>query len=433
MDTKVIIALVVFVVSYVGILSNRVHRTVAALLGGCTMVLLGAVGQDAAFKAVDLNVIFLLAGMMVIVHFLGRSGFFGYVAIRLAQLVNARPVPMLLVLCVVTAVLSALVDNVTTVLLIAPVTFLIADQLTVSPIPFIVFLAMASNVGGTATLVGDPPNIMIGSAAKLNFTQFLINLTPASVVCMVALLGIAWLVVRKHAQGVSADRRARVMDMDAVGAINDMKLLKKTLCVLTLVFTMFFVHHVFHIRPAVIALAGAGLLLLWTRADPEEAFRSVEWTALFFFVGLFMMVKGLEVNGVLDYLAKSAVSLTGNDLMLTAMMILWFAAVASALVDNIPVVATLIPVVQGIIPSIVDATPLETGTVAPALWWSLALGACLGGNGTMYGAAANVVAVQIAENNDHPITFGRFFAYSLPVTLVTLIIASVYTALRYVL
>lgn len=431
MDIQMSVAVGIFVVTYVVMLSEKVHKTVAALLGGSAMLLLRIVSEEDAFAAVDLSVIFLLTGMMIIVHFLAESGFFGFVAIRLAHVARGRPIPLLLLLCTVTAVLSALVDNVTTVLLIAPVTFLITEQLEVSPIPYLILEALASNIGGTATLIGDPPNIIIGSAADLSFNDFLFNLGPVVVVCLAALLLVAIFFIRGQAH-VSSEVRARVMEMNASRAIRDRKLLLKTGCVLCAVFVLFLVHEVVHLKPATVALAGAAVILLLTRADPEDAFKAVEWPTLFFFVGLFIMVEGLRGTGVLDKLAELALSMTGNELAPTALVLLWFGAIAAALIGAVPLVTTLIPVVHNIVPVIAEHSAVDAELVGMALWWSLALGACLGGNGTMFGTAANLVVVQIARNNGREISFGRFMAYGLPVMLMTLAICTVYIFFRYI-
>ncbi|MBN2308199.1 MAG: ArsB/NhaD family transporter [Candidatus Hydrogenedentes bacterium] len=431
MDMQAIFAVIIAVLTYAAILSGKVHKTVAALLGGCAMVLLRVVGEEEAFQAIDLGVIFLLTGMMVISHFLAKSGFFGYVAIRIAQLAKGRPLPLLVLLCTVTGLLSALVDNVTTIVLIAPVTFLVAEQLEVNPVPYLLFEVMAANVGGTATLIGDPPNILIGSKAGLTFNQFLINLGPIVLVCLALLVGAAAFAVRKSAH-VSSDIRARIMEMNPAGAISDRRLMLKSLFGLSLVLTSFLLHGLLHIGPAPAALAGAALLLLFTHAEPSEAFGAVEWPTLFFFVGLFLTVAGLAATGVLDQIARFAVSLTGSDLFLTAMVVLWFAAITSAFIGAIPIVTALIPVVQNIIPGITAQGTLPEPVVAQALWWSLALGACLGGNGTVFGTAANVVVVEIARNNRREISFAQFLRYGLPVTFVTLVLSSIYVLIRYV-
>ncbi|MCP4640996.1 MAG: ArsB/NhaD family transporter, partial [bacterium] len=404
---------------------------VAAMLGGTAMVILSVVSEEKAFEAIDLGVIFLLTGMMVISHFLAKSGFFGYVAIRLAQIVKGRPLPLLILLCVVTAVLSALVDNVTTIVLIAPVTFLIADQLEVNPVPYLIMEVMSANVGGTATLIGDPPNILIGSKAGLTFNEFLLNLGPVVAVCMVLVVGLAVFLVRRSAH-VSSDIRARVMEMNPSRAITDKTLMVKSLVVLGMVLTAFLLHGILHVGPAPAALGGAALLLLITRADPDEGFNAVEWPTLFFFIGLFLTVAGLVETGVIEKIATLSLSVTGHSLLLTCMIVMWFAGFSSAFIGAIPIVTALIPVIQTIIPSMAAQGVAPESTIGYALWWSLALGACLGGNGTMFGTAANVVVVEIARNNRRQITYGQFLRYGMPLMVATLIISSVYVALRYI-
>ncbi len=431
MDVKAVAALIIFAATYACILWEKVHKTVAALAGACVMLLLHVVTEEEAFRAVDLRVIFLLTGMMVLVHFLAESGFFGFVAIRLAQLAKGKPIPLLVLLCSVTAGLSALVDNVTTVLLIAPVTFLITEQLGVSPIPYLIFEAMAANVGGTATLVGDPPNILIGSAAGLSFNEFLFNLGPVTVICLAALLMGAVFVVREQTH-VSSDIRAKVMEMNAARAITDRPLLAKTGIVLGLVFTLFLIHDKIGLSPATIALSGAALILVVTKADPSKAFAAVEWPTLFFFVGLFILVEGLRANGLLDQLAQGLVSLTRHSLLGTSITMMWFAAFGAAFIGAIPVVTTLIPVVNAIISPIAAHESLSPDTVHHALWWSLALGACLGGNGTLFGTAANIVVVEIARKSKRDVSFGQFMRYGMPIMVVTLVISTVYVLIRYI-
>lgn len=430
MHADTVIALGVFAVTYALMLTEKVHKTVAVLAGGCAMVVLHVVSQEAAFESIDLGVIFLLTGMMIIVHFLAESGFFGYIAIRIAQIAKGKPLPLITLLCLVTAGLSALVDNVTTVLLIAPVTLLVAEQLEVSAIPYLMFEVLASNVGGTATLIGDPPNILIGSAADLSFMDFLVHLTPITAVCTVALVALALLAIRKSAH-VSSDIRARVMEMNASRAINDPKMLKQSGVVLSLVLVGLLLHDVAHIEPATVALAGAALLLVITKADPEKVFHAVEWPTLFFFIGLFMVVSGLVATGILSTLANAMVNATGGNLLFTSMLVLWFSALTSAVLGNVPVVTTLIPVVAAIQTGLAADGLYSPDTIEAALWWPLALGACLGGNGTVFGGAANIIVVDIARNNRNTISFRQFVFYSIPVTLATLLLASVYVVLRY--
>ena len=430
MQTDVLIAIGIFVVMYAAMLTEKVHKTVAVLTGGCAMVVFHVVSEETAFGAIDLSVIFLLTGMMIIVHFLAQSGFFGYVAVRIAQLAKGRPLPLIVLLCVVTAGLSALIDNVTTVLLIAPVTMLIAEQLEVSAIPYLMAEVLAANIGGMATLIGQPPNILIGSAANFSYLSFLSNTAPVAVVCIAVLLVFALFSLRNQTH-VSNDVRARVMEMKANRAITDPKMLKQTGLVLALVLGGLLVHDIAGLHPATIALGGASLMLLLTKADPEKVFHAVEWPTLFFFIGLFMVVAGLVETGVIASLARGLITLTGGSLTATSLAVLWFAALASAILGNVPVVAMMIPVMQAM-----DASFSSMGVHAPdvvhaALWWPLALGACLGGNGTLFGAAANIIVIDIAEHNQRHVTFRQFLAYGLPVTLTTLALASIYVVIRY--
>ncbi len=425
------IAIVIFAITLAGIITERVHKTVVVLCGGTAMILLGVVGQEKAFNYIDLGVIFLLTGMMIIVHFLAESGFFGYVAIRMAQIARGRPAPLTVLLCLVTGGLSALVDNVTTVLLIAPIIFLITDRLEVRPEPYLLLTIFSSNIGGAATLIGDPPNILIGSSSHLSFNAFIVHLAPVSAVAMVALAVFGVFTIRGEAF-VSSDIRARIMELDAHSAIRDKRLLIKTLSVLGLVLIAFTLHDLLGTEPATVALAGAAVLLAVVKADPEKAFKTVEWPTLFFFIGLFLLVSGLAATGVLDGLARAGLRLSDGNLFLSAMMIMWFAAAASAFVGNVPITAALIPVVHTTIPELARATEYTDGAVSMALWWALALGACFGGNATVYASAANLVVLDIARKNRRPISFTGYLRFSLPITLGSLIIASLYVGLRYV-
>ncbi|HOJ33235.1 MAG TPA: ArsB/NhaD family transporter [Candidatus Hydrogenedentes bacterium] len=426
-----LLSVLIFLVTYVAILSNKVDKSIAAIIGGMAMILLHVVDEHTAYASIDLSVIFLLIGMMIITHFLAKSGFFGYVALRLVQVAEARPVPVMVVLCIVTGVLSALVDNVTTVLLIAPVTFLMAEQAEIDPIPFLIFEVMAANIGGTATLIGDPPNILIGSQAGLTFNEFIIHVTPPAALCLVAsVAGGAWIVRRQPR--LPADARAHLMEMKATGAISDWSLLVKSGTILIIVLTLFVFHDMLGLGPAPIALGGAAVLILLTREDSVGVFQVVEWPMLFFFIGLFVTISGLVSSGAMDLAAKTAIALTGNSLFVTTLVLLWFSAIASALVGAIPVVAALIPIVKNIIPDIqAHSASVNPQTVSYALWWALSLGACLGGNGTILGAACNIVAVEIARSNRRTITPLGFMRVGLPVALVSLLISTVYIILRY--
>jgi Na+/H+ antiporter NhaD/arsenite permease-like protein len=326
----------------------------------------------------------------------------------------------MVILMLVTAVTSALLDNVTIVILMAPVTLFIAASLGVSPIPYLIALILASNIGGTATLVGDPPNILIGSAAGIDFLTFAANLAPIALIILIVFMGMAWFLFRKDFKDNKSDTSG-IEAMDTSELITNRSLLLKSMIVLAGVILGFLFHGVLHLQPATIALAGATGLMLWGRIDIEHVLDEIEWTALFFFIGLFMVVEGLVVVGIIEAVAQAALRLTGGDLQMTSMLLLWLSAIASGVVDNIPYTATMIPVVE----NLGKAMP-----IAP-LWWSLALGACLGGNATLVGAAANVVVANLSEKSGHPISFGLFLRYGAIVTFVSIVLASIYVWLRY--
>jgi Na+/H+ antiporter NhaD/arsenite permease-like protein len=424
---------VLFVVTYAVIVSERVNRAIVSLLGAGLMIMLGVLNQETAISGIDFNTLGLLIGMMVIVAITRRSGVFQFIAVWSAKLVKASPWGILLMLSVVTAVFSALLDNVTTVLLVAPVTLLICHELDLSPYPFLFAEIFASNIGGTATLIGDPPNIMIGSAVRLTFNDFVVNLAPVVPLILLITLGVIYLIWgrRLHA---TADARARIMQFREREAITDARLLKQSLLVLALVLAGFVLAHPLHLEPATIAMFGAALLLLLSNMhnNAEEqtenvhhTFGKVEWVTIFFFVGLFIAVKGIEEAGVLEILAGKAINLTGGDMLLTSMTVLWVSAIVSAIVDNIPFVATMIPLIKSMAPTFGGAENLMP------LWWSLALGACLGGNGSLVGASANLIVAGFAERSGHRIRFLPFMAIAFPLMLLSILISSVYIYLRY--
>jgi Na+/H+ antiporter NhaD/arsenite permease-like protein len=422
-----IFAVALFVVVLVGIATELINRTVAALLGAAVVVAFGVVEQtEAASEFVDWNTIGLLAGMMIIVSVLNKTGLFEYLAIRSAQLGKARPGRILILLSLVTAFLSAFLDNVTTVILMVPVTFLIADALDVSPLPFLLAQVMASNIGGAATLIGDPPNILIGSAADLSFSNFVLNLTPVVLLTLPFVLGFFYVAFRRElVAGEGAEET--IGKLNARGAIRDEVLLRKSLIVLGVVILGFFLHGALHLEAATIALFGAAVLMLYARSDVEEILREVEWPTLLFFVGLFVLVGGLEVTG---FVGRIAEVLTGasNSLAITAMLVMWGSAIASGIVDNIPFTATMIPVIQ----ELAQAEGLSEAEVRP-LWWALAIGADFGGNFTLIGASANVVVAGMSERAGRKISFLTFMAYGIPVTLISLVLATPYVLLRYYL
>jgi len=422
-----IFAVALFVVVLAGIATELINRTVAALLGAAVVVAFGVVEQtEAASEFIDWNTIGLLAGMMVIVAILNKTGLFEYLAIRSAQLGKARPGRILILLSLVTAFLSAFLDNVTTVILMVPVTFLIADALDVSPMPFLLAQVMASNIGGAATLIGDPPNILIGSAASLSFTDFVLNLAPVVLLALPVVLGFFYLVFRREL-GASENAEGTIEKLDARGAIRDRVLLRKSLIVLGVVILGFFLHGALHLEAATIALFGAAVLMLYARSDVEEVLREVEWPTLLFFVGLFVLVGGLEVTG---FVGRIAEVLTGasDSLAITAMLVMWGSAIASGIVDNIPFTATMIPVIQ----ELAQAEGLSDEEVR-SLWWALAIGADFGGNLTLIGASANVVVAGMSERAGKKISFLKFMAYGIPVTLISLAVATPYVLLRYYL
>jgi len=415
------IALAIFVVTYGAIASDRVDRTLAALLGAVAVILLGIVTQEAGFDAVDWNVIFLLFGMMVIAGVLRRTGVFGWLAVRTVRVARGEPLAILLLLAGITALLSAFLDNVTTIVLLVPVTLYIATTLRLSPIPFVLAEVLASNIGGTATLIGDPPNILIGSAAGLTFVDFLLNLAPVAVLIFVVFAAVMATVFRGQ-MTVAPEVREAVLAIDETEFISDHRLLRLSLVVLAITIAGFLFAAVIGQQPATIALLGAAVLLLVARLEPEDVIREVDWSTLLFFVGLFVLVEGLVATGVIAALGTGLAEITGGDQAVTTLGLLWVSGIASALVDNIPYTATMIPVVQQLGTSGLSTEPL---------WWALALGACLGGNATIIGASANVVAANAVARAGHPISFGRFLRVGGMVAMLSLLISSAYVWVRY--
>ncbi|CCO09456.1 SLC13 family permease [Desulforamulus hydrothermalis] len=422
-NSQVIFATAVFLISYAIIISEKIHRTVVALFGAMILIIAGVLHQEEAVKAIDFNTIGLLVGMMIIVGITRRSGVFEYLAVKAAKQSKGEPLAIMVALSLITAVLSALLDNVTTVLLIVPVTFSIARALEINPMPILLAEVLASNIGGTATLIGDPPNIMIGSAVGLGFMDFVVNLAPVVIVIMVVTIYLLKWIYRKQFV-VREELKRNIMAMNEKDEIKDPVLLKKSLFALAVTICGFLLHQYVHLESATIALFGAALLLLLTREEPEHALEAVEWPVIFFFAGLFILVGGLEEVGVIEWIAQKALELTGGELLTTGMLILWLSAIASAFVDNIPFVATMIPLIQdmGRLGGIANLDPL---------WWSLALGACLGGNGTIIGASANVVVAGMAEKQGIRFTFLGFMKVAFPLMLVSIIISSVYLYFFY--
>lgn len=432
MGIQVIIALAIFFIVYVIMTTEIFNKTVAVLLGGSLFIILGIVSQEKAFEEIDWNVIFLLIGMMIIVGITKRTGLFQYVAIKAAKAVKGDPIKILLMLSVITAVFSAFLDNVTTVLILTPVSILIAVELGVSPIPFVICEAIASNIGGTATLIGDPPNIMIGSAANLSFMDFLVNLGPVIIVILALFLIIIYFIFRKKLV-VSSEKKARIMDFDESRSIEDKTLLIKSLIILGMVIVGFLLHSLLHLEAATIALAGASLLMILAgKEEVEKFFHEVEWGTIFFFIGLFILVGGLVEMGLIKKLAEFLLSLTGGDIKVTSIVMIWFSGFFSAFVDNIPYVATMIPLIQDMTSQIsqnLNIPLAEAAVKVLPLWWSLSLGACLGGNGTLIGASANVVSAGLAGKSGYKISFLEFTKYGFFIMLITLAISTGYVIL----
>ena len=421
MDPAVALTALIFVITYAVIATDRVDKTVAALLGGTAVVVLGIVDQEEAFGAIDLNVIFLLAGMMTMAAILRRTGFFQWLAIRSVKVAGGEPYRLLIVLSLVCAALSALLDNVTTVVLIAPVTLYIASVLRVSPVPFLISEILASNIGGTATLIGDPPNILIGSAAGLGFAEFLANMAPIALAILVVYVGLTRVLFGRDLR-VHDDVREAVLALDEAEVLTEPRLLRLSLSVIGVTIAGFLLAGPLGLEAGTIALLGAAVLLLLSGLEVESVLRDVEWPTLFFFVGLFMLVEAVVHVGIIGALADSLIRLTGGDATVTTLGLLWISGIGSAIIDNIPYTATMIPVVQKL---------GAAGLLIEPLWWSLALGACLGGNATIVGASANVVVANMARRAGHEISFVAFLRHGLLVTFVSLVMSTVYLYARY--
>jgi Na+/H+ antiporter NhaD/arsenite permease-like protein len=424
MEFPVVLAVAIFVATYALIASERIDKATAALAGGVAMVLLGIITQEEAFAHIDLNVIFLLAAMMVLAGIMRGTGVFGWMAVRAARVAGGDPYRLLVVMSIVTAVASALLDNVTTVVLVGPVTLFVAAGLGLNPMPLIISEVVASNIGGSATLIGDPPNILIGSHAGLDFGAFLVHMAPLAVVVMVLYLAAARLIFARYLE-VDDERRRSLLALDERLMIEDAGLLRRSLLVLGATLVGFVLHGPLGYEPATVALGGAVALMIVGRQDPRKVFHEVEWPTLFFFIGLFMVVAGLIEVGVIDALADAVSTLTGGALAATSMLLLWMSAVVSAVIDNIPYAATMTPLVA----------QLHTGHggEADVLWFALAIGADLGGNATIIGASANVVLAALSDREGHRISFMSYLRYGLPLTAGMLLVSSLYLWLRYLL
>ena len=428
-----ILSTVILLLVYAALIADSFNRAIVSLLGACVMIVTGILTQDMATKAIDANTIGLLTGMMILVSISRRSGLFQYLAIFSARQANASPWGILLILQITTAVLSALLDNVTTVLLVVPVTLAITRALDVPAYPFLFAEIFASNIGGTATLIGDPPNILIGSLADLSFNAFVVHLTPVIIVIMAVqavMIHLLW----GREMHATPEARARIMALTAADEIEDKVLLRQSVSVIGLVILGFIFARQIHLEPGTIAMLGATLLMLldnWEHHSEKQAenvhrtFTDVEWITIFFFIGLFITVHGVEVGGLLHWLADRLVAATGGQLAQTGYAILWASAILSAIIDNIPFVATMIPLVKNMAPSFGGVSQIEP------LWWCLSLGACLGGNGTLIGASANLTVAGIAEREGIRFNFWTYAKLAFPMMLVSVAISHAYVWWRY--
>jgi Na+/H+ antiporter NhaD/arsenite permease-like protein len=423
----------ILLATYAVIVWDKLNRSIVALVGASLVILIGMLDQAEAVRGIDWNTLGLLAGMMILVSISRRSGMFQYLAIWAAQRARANPAGILLLLQLTTAIVSALLNNVTTVLLIAPVTLVIARELEVPPYPFLFAEVFASNIGGTATLIGDPPNILIGSLAGLDFNAFIVHLTPVIVIVMAAqalTIHLLWGKTMKSTPG----HRARVMAMRAEQAILDPVLLGQATAVLVVVIVAFIFSRQLDLAPATIAMSGAAILMLldnWQHHNEKQSenvhrtFSDVEWITVFFFMGLFIVVHAVEVGGLLQLLADKLVAATGGSMAKAGYTILWTSALVSAVVDNIPFVATMVPLIKSAAPAFGGPERIEP------LWWCLSLGACLGGNGTLIGASANLTVAGVAERNGVPFRFSTYTYYAFPMMLGSIAICHAYVWWRY--
>lgn len=417
-----IMAILIFTVTYVIIMTEKINRTSIALLGAVLLLIFNVIKQEEAIHHIDFNTIGLLIGMMIIVNIMKRSGIFEYMAIKAAKAAKGDPWKIIFFFSIITALSSAFLDNVTTILLIVPITLVITDTLELDPIPFLVPMILIANIGGTATLIGDPPNIMIGSATGLGFLDFITNLTPIVIVIFITTIFILKKLYKSKLH-VIEEKKLKIMSLNENLAIKDKALVIKSLIVLFITILGFIFHQSFGYESATIALLGAALLLLISRMNPEEILLEVEWPTIFFFMALFILVGGLDEVGVIDFLASKLLAVTKGDLFLTTMFILWGAAIASAFLDNIPFVATMIPLIKSI-------AAMTSMNIIP-LWWALALGACLGGNGTLVGASANVIVSGMLEKHGNKLSFIEYMKVGLPLMLVSILFASIYLKLFY--
>lgn len=416
-----IIAVAVFLIVILLIISERVHRTAAAMAGAMVLILTGVMSADKALSYIDFNTIGVLVGMMIFVAIVRRSGMFEYIAVRAAKAVHGDPWKIMVAFTLITAVLSAILDNVTTVLLVGPMSIAIARMLKIDPVPFLMGQILASNVGGTATLIGDPPNIMIGSAAHLSFMDFLENTGFAVLFILAVLILLMKIVYEKKIEMGTVDTSA-IEKLDPSKSITNRALMRKGIIVLICVIVGFMFHDKLGIESSVIALTAAAVMLIIGREDVNEAIQDVEWTTILFFMSLFVVVGGLTETGVIKELASKIIDATNGHPMVTMLVLLWASALLSSILDNIPFVATLIPLILAMQADGMDVT---------SFWWAISLGACLGGNGTMIGASANVVLSDISTKHGYPITFKSYLKVGMPFMLLSIVISTVFLVVKF--
>ena len=421
MDVSQIVAVAVFVVVMITIMTEKLHRSLAAITGAMIVLAQHVMPFDAAMEHIDFNTLGVLLGMMLFVSVVKLSGVFEFLAIKCARLAKGDPWKIMLLFVLLTAVLSAFLDNVTTVLLIGPMTLTVCKLLDVNPIPFFMTEILASNIGGTATLIGDPPNIMIGSAAGYSFFDFILYDAPAVAIILVAILGVFYSLYGRK-MNVDDEHKARIMELDEHAQIKNRRLLKQSVVMTALVVVGFMAHGALGLESCIIALGAAGIIMLISGESIEEALSNVEWTTLSFFAGLFVIVGALAETGVIGMLANGLIDATGGNVFITMLVLLIGSAVISSFLDNIPFVATMIPILLAMESTGMDVTPL---------WWAVSLGACLGGNGTLIGASANVVLSDISKKHGYEITFAKFFKTGFPIMLLTILIAGVYLVVRF--
>lgn len=424
--TLMVLALIIFGLSYLFIITEWINKMLAALIGGFAIILTGIVAQDVAFSAIDWNVIFFLIGMMFVISVLRQTGLFMYLAIKIAKIAKGKPLSIMILMYLLTTVVSAFLGSVTTVMILVPIGLLIASELKITPVPFIITMAIGSNAGGAATMIGDPPNILIGSATDYSFIDFIVNLTPPVLVITAASVGLIWLMY-KNKMKVSNEDKAKLMSYSEANLIKDKRLLYVSLIILGLMLAAFSVQHLLHLGTATIAMtAGLVLMLLSDRKRVEHILANdIDWVTIFFFMGLFMIVKSLEETGFIGKIADGIMAATKGDPRRTSMAVLWLSGIFSSIVDNVPFVAAMIPVLEQM------EKVITTPKAMDPIWWSLALGTCLGGNGTLIGASANIVAVGIATRSGYRISFKEFTKIGFIFMIIAIAISAGYVLLRY--